>query len=263
MNIARLGEAINKYFMTSHNLITIKILKLLDNNIFLVETGKDVFQAKITEEVNIGDVIKAKLLTKNPIPTFEKISNTNSELKTDNLLFNMLDNFNAQDFEAYVLKSLDSKNIKDMFNKEKMKLISILEKQLDSSKKADLTSLSNYEPLKINSKELYQLLFNRYLFIYFRSPEYDIKDGFLYIKKRIKSGIKCRLFLYFSNIGRIFIAISGLEDRYNVIIKSDSDLTSVLKNISIDNATIRYKKFTTEKFEDDDISYSNYFTIKI
>jgi hypothetical protein len=249
--------------MTSERLMTIKILKILGNNMFLVETGKDVFQAKITAEVNVGDIIKAKLLTVNPVPTFEKISNANLESKTNNFLFNILDNVNAQNFEVYDLKSLDSKNVKDMLNKEKMKLISILEKHLDGSKKIDLANLSNYEPLKINNKELYQLLFNRSLFIYFRSPEYDIKDGFLYIKKRKKSGIKCRLFLCFSNIGRVFIAISGLEDKYNVIIKSDSDLEFAFKNISIDNATIRYKKITTEKLEDDDISYSNYFTIKI
>ena len=260
MNIAQLGEAINRYFITSHSLMTIKVLKLLDNNMFLVEAGKDKFQAKITGEVNIGDVIKAKLLTKSPIPTFEKISNTNLEVSSDNYLFKILDNVNAQDFEAYVLKSLDSESIKHMFNREKMKLISILEKHLDRSEKIDI---NNYEPVKINSKELYQLLFNRNFLIYFRSPAYDINDGFLYVKKSINSGIRCRLFLYFSHLGRVFIGVNGLEDRYNVIIKSDSDLAFALKNISIEHATIRFKKNNGKKSEKDDISHSNYVSIKI
>jgi len=66
-------------------------------------------------------------------------------------------------------------------------------------------------------------------------------------QKSINSGIRCRLFLYFSHLGRVFIGINGLEDRYNVIIKSDSDLAFALKNISIEHATIRFKKIMEKK----------------
>lgn len=263
MNISQLGEAINKYFSTSNTTIIMKILKALGDDVFLVETFSGSMKVKITGEINIGDVIRAKLLAKTPLPIFEKVSSETLNMKSSNSILKILDSFNANNFEAYFLNSLESESIRNMVNLEKLKLLNILEKQLDSGDKIDLNNLNKLDFLKINSKELYQLIFNRILLIYFRAPEYDIKDGFLYIKKSKNRGIKCKLFLYFSNIGRVFIIISGLNEQYNVMIKSDTDLTSLLKNIAIEHVSIGYKKINMKKYDKDDFSHSNYFTIKV
>ena len=263
MNISQLSEAINKYFSTSNTAITMKILKALGDNIFLVETFSGSMKAKITGEINIGDVIRAKLLTKTPLLIFEKVSAAPLSMKNSTSILTTLDSFNANDFEAYFLNSLEGDNIKNMVNLEKLKLLHILKEQLDSGEKIDLNNLNKLDFLKINSKELYQLIYNRLFLIYFRAPEYNIKDGFLYLKKNKNRGIRCKIFLYFSNIGRVFITISELNEQYNVMIKSDVDLTSVLKNIAIDHASIGYKKINRKKYDKDDFSHSNYFSIKI
>jgi len=70
MNISQLGEAINKYFSTSNTTIIMKILKALGDDVFLVETFSGSMKVKITGEINIGDVIRAKLLAKTPFPNF-------------------------------------------------------------------------------------------------------------------------------------------------------------------------------------------------
>jgi hypothetical protein len=263
MNILQLGEAINNYLMKSNSQTTVKILKALGGNIFLVDTTSGTMKAKVMGEVNIGDVIKAKLTGKMPVPIFEKITTASTELKSDKTLLKTLENFNAEDFDVNVLNSLGKESIKNVINEEKMKLLKLIEKQVNSGEKVDLTNFSNLETTKINSKELYQLIFNRYIVIYFRAPEYDIRDGFLYIRKYKERGIRCRVFLFFSNIGRVFIFISGLNEQYNVIVKSDIDLSFALKNIVLDNATINWKKIDKKNYDNEDFFHSNYFSIKI
>jgi hypothetical protein len=263
MFIPQLGDLLNNFLIANKNVINIKILKALGENIFLIDTSQNILKAKILGDVQIGDAIRAKLLSKTEIPIFQKVSQINDENRTDKKLMKQLDNFNYRDFEVKVLSSIEKNNIKEMINEEKIKLLDLLSKLQNRGEKIDINNINNFDSIKSNSKDVLNLLFNRSIVVYFRSPEYDIKDGILHVKKSKKQGIRCKLFIFFSNIGRVFIFISGLKEKYNVVVRSEMDISDFIKNISINNTIIKWKKIDEKKDENDNFFHSNYLCIKI
>ncbi|MDY6820264.1 MAG: hypothetical protein SVN78_01405 [Deferribacterota bacterium] len=255
--ISKLTTFLQNYTTNTKDALLLKIIESLGDSEYLIETAGSKVKARIDGDVKVGDIIRAKVLKNYPRLHLVKLNNysLNSVKKYS------LNESTSINIERQLLKSFNAEEIKTLIDNKKNELFNKISKLINGSD-SDNSFINNIiKNSGVSTKELYQLLYYKTFSIYFSSPENNIEDAFIMIKKKKNKVFKCKLFLYMSNLGRVLIDITLINENFYILVRSDSDIDKELKDIKIDRGFIRWKKIHSEEF--DKFSYLNYYNIKI
>jgi hypothetical protein len=95
----------------------------------------------------------------------------------------------------------------------------------------------------ITRLQLVNVLMADGLVSYLKTQNEDVSDALVRYKKDDKGGGIMYISLEFSKIGRTFITIRQIKDMFDILVKSEADISEMLKGIEVENALIRWKKY--------------------
>ncbi|QAR34333.1 hypothetical protein EP073_13240 [Geovibrio thiophilus] len=78
---------------------------------------------------------------------------------------------------------------------------------------------------------------------YLKTKDEDVSDALVRYKKDDKGDGIMYISLEFSKIGKTFIIARQIRDVFDILVKSEADISELLKSIDVENALIRWKKY--------------------
>ena len=95
----------------------------------------------------------------------------------------------------------------------------------------------------ITRLQLVNVLMADGLVSYLKTKDEDVSDALVRYKKDDKGGGIMYISLEFSKIGKTFITVRQIGDVFDILVKSETDISEMLKNAEVESALIRWKKY--------------------
>lgn len=95
----------------------------------------------------------------------------------------------------------------------------------------------------ITRLQLVNVLMNDGLVGYLKTQNEDAGDALLRYKNDGRGGGVMFISLEFSKIGKTFITVRQVKDMFDVLIKTEADISALLQEIEVENALIRWQKY--------------------
>jgi hypothetical protein len=227
--------------------ITIDIVRTLSNGVKLLDANGYLFKADLGEtvlnslkvEILRTDPALELLLLKNPIENLDAL-----KVKTEIGKFDFATLLRSVGkFSSINLSNVTAEELKASLKESGI----FFENKLASGDQVSSDEkFRAYVDRDVSAREaitrlqLVNVLMNDGLTGYFKTQNEDVGDALFRYKNDGKGSGVMYLSLEFSKIGKTFATIRQVKDVFDIVIKSEKDISEMLKEVEIENAFIRW-----------------------
>lgn len=236
--------------------VSIQILKSLDNGNTLVSVKNNLFEVKldshllkkITAEVFKADglieLVADKLPVENLNTAFVKQEVGGFDLEKLMKAFGKFQRVDVENITPESLKQAVKNSGLFMENK-------LLHDENMSGDEKMRAYISSDHPAKdgITRMQVTNMLLAGGMLAFLKTADEKIDDTYMRLKKGDKGQSVLYLSTKFSKLGDTFIAIRSLNDVHDVMIKTEEDISDMLKDVNIERARIHWYKFNKKDLE--------------